>query len=474
VEREEDVIDWKHQRDAVSDILAAFDSGSRAVCFQLATGGGKSRVIRRITEHFHNQKKYISLVTHRKNLVRQLAGELREAGINFSLVASGYPMINTRIKVCSLQTMVNRFDQMKDQELIIVDECQHIRSKSYMKLFEAYPDAKILGVSATPKRTDGKPLSAVFDILIQGPSPRSLIDQGILCDYDYYAPDTIDMSGIHVSMGEYSTAETAARVDKKAIIGSVIGHYRKLADHRPAIVSCVSIDHAEHVAAQFRESGYRAQAVHSGMPDELVRRYINGLRDGTLELLMQCELLGEGVDIRGAEVLIQLRPTMSVVIFLQHIGRVLRGMPGKRAIILDHVSNYERFGMPDDPREWTLEGYDKVDKGILKYKRCPDCNRGNVPKASRSCPWCGHVWQSVEMELPQERDGTLVKLRGVELVDFELVSESFEEHKRKTIAAIAARAVSLKQAIEIAREHGYENHRFGYWVWRHLLKRKYA
>jgi DNA repair protein RadD len=464
--------DWKHQSDAVSDILTAFDSGSRAVCFQLATGGGKSRVIRRITEHFHNQKKYISLVTHRKNLVRQLAGELREAGVNFSLVAAGYPMINTRIKVCSLQTMVNRFDQMKDQELIIVDECHHIRSKSYMKLFEAYPDAKILGVSATPKRTDGKPLRAVFDTLIQGPPMRSLIDQGILCDYDYYAPDTVDMSDVHVSMGEYSTAETAARVDKKAIIGSVIGHYRKLADHKPAIVSCVSIDHAEHVAAQFRESGYRAQAVHSDMPDELVQRYINGLRDGTLELLMQCELLGEGVDIRGAEVLIQLRPTMSVVIFLQHIGRVLRGMPGKRAIILDHVSNYERFGMPDDPREWTLEGYDKIDKGILKYKRCPDCNRGNVPKASRSCPWCGHVWQAVEMELPQEREGTLVKLRGVELVDFELVSESFEEHKKITISQIAAQAKTFEQAKTIARARGYENQRFTFYVWTKILKRR--
>jgi DNA or RNA helicases of superfamily II len=262
---------------------------------------------------------------------------------------------------------------------------------------------------------------------------------------------------------------------------------------------------------------------------------LNGLRTGTLELLVQCELLGEGVDIKGASVLIQLRPTMSLVVFLQHIGRVLRYVEGKRAVILDHVGNYERHGLPDDPRRWSLDGIDKQDKGILIYKRCESCLRP-VKKALSICPYCGAAFDMREgagRELPTEREGVLVNVREVtqpgvetqykhkrkeftlmkrqaydnyyaifplpegkrkvlstgthikaiaiewamkwlekEAAGFELVSESFETHKRKTIARIAS-GRSLQQAIDIATDAGY-NHKFGWLVWTKILKRRSA
>ena len=460
---------WPHQSDMIRWILNAFESGTRRICAQLPTGAGKTFVLRETIDRMKGRTVYC--VTHRLSLVKQLGAELQEGGINFSYVLPGFPMLRCKVLVCSLMTVVRRFERMEEPGLIVVDEAHHVRSSCYHKLFDQWPNAWILAVTATPQRTDGKPLRSVFDKLICGPSVRELIELKRLSDFDYFAPMTIDMSDVHKVAGDYARNESADRVDKKSIIGNVIEHYQRYADHQPAIVSCVSIAHCDHVAAQFRESGYRAQAIHSKLSSERIESLLSGLKTGTIEILVQCELLGEGVDIKGASVLIQLRPTMSLVVFLQHIGRVLRYAEGKRAIILDHCGNYERHGLPDDPRKWSLDGIDKLDKGILLYKRCDSCMRP-VRKSVSVCPFCGAAFDMREgagRELPTEREGELVNVR--EAAGFELVSESFEDHKRRTIAAIAARAVSLKQAIEIAREHGYENHRFGWYVWHKILRR---
>ena len=160
----------------------------------------------------------------------------------------------------------------------------------------------------------------------------------------------------------------------RQLTGSAVEHYRKYADHMPAIASCVSIALTLSTLAQeFRDAGYKAIAVNStdGSLD-VQRGLLAGLRDGSIEILTQCEMLGEGVDVPAATCLIGLRPTASLVIFLQHVGRVLRKSPGKdKAIILDHVGNWSRFGLPDDDREWTLEGKPKGVKDVSKYKRCP-------------------------------------------------------------------------------------------------------
>jgi len=455
-------------------ILNSFEAGTRRICAQLPTGAGKTFVLREIIDRMKASGRTIYCVTHRLSLVRQLGEELREGGINFSYVLPGFPMLRCKVLVCSLMTVVRRFDRMDEPGLIIIDEAHHVRSSCYHRLFEQWPDARILGVTATPQRTDGKPLRSVFDKLIVGPSMRELIDDHKLADYDYYAPMTIDMSDVHKVAGDYARNESVDKVDRASIIGNVIEHYRRYADHQPAIVSCVSIEHCEHVAQQFREAGYLAQAIHSGLSNDLVDELQRDLKMGILEILVQCELLGEGVDIRGASVLIQLRPTASLVVFLQHIGRVLRYAEGKRAIILDHVGNYERHGLPDDPRKWSLDGIDKQDKGILIYKRCESC-WWPVKKALAVCPYCGSAFAMREgtgRELPTEREGELINVR--EVADFELVSESFEEHKRRTIAAIAARARTMAEAIAIAKEYGYDNHRFGWYVWQKVLKRRSA
>jgi superfamily II DNA or RNA helicase len=294
---------------------------------------------------------------------------------------------------------------------------------------------------------------------------RELIDAGFLSDYDYFAPSSIDMSGVHRRGGDYVTSETEEKVGRK-IVGDAVDHYRRHSDHKPAIVSCASIAHADSVARQFADAGYRAKAVHSELDQDEIQAAIDGLKTGEIELLMQCELLGEGIDIPGASVLIGLRPTASVVVFLQHVGRVLRRANGKgRAIILDHVSNWERHGLPDDPRHWSLDGIGAgVDQGESKYKRCPDCMRP-IAKALRKCPHCGHEWIMADAppRMPDQVAGELVAIRSGDT----RVTADYETIKKMIIE----KAGSLKEAVDIAVSVG-GNNRQAWYIWTHNMGRK--
>lgn len=343
---------------------------------------------------------------------------------------------------------------------IVVHNCHHAKANSYLNIFNHWPKAKVLGMTATPSRPDGKGLDDIFDKLILGPTMRELIEAGFLSDYEYYAPAVLDMDGVKKRGGEYNTEQTLERVDKKFITGSAVEHYKKYADHKPAIASCVSIAHSEHVAQEFRDAGYKAIAVNSTMDALDVQRSIEGLRDGSIEILTQCEMLGEGVDVPAATCLIGLRPTASLVIFLQHCGRVLRKSPGKeKAIILDHVGNWSRFGLPDDDRVWTLEGQPKGKAEPSKYKRCPECLHP-VAVSARTCPYCGFQWTETAdpMErVPLEVEGQLVSIR-----------DAGQEATQDLARAISRRAHNLKQAIAIGKEMGIK-HTSVYHVWTKVL-----
>lgn len=403
---------WPHQTKAFDEIEYSWDNGVKSICYQLATAGGKTWIIKAVVSKHSKNKKIIYIIAHRKNLVKQLSNEIETAGIRHGLIAANTPYINYRVQVASLQTIIKRIDRIPEPEILIIDEGHHCKSKSYMKLINKWIDAKILLTTATPARLDGSPLSDVCQKLIIGPPMRDLIDNGILCDYAYYAPDTVDMSGVSIQRGEYNQSEVLARVDKRTITGNAVDHYRKYADHQSAIVSCVNIIHAEHVAAEFSRAGYKAIAIHSHLQDQEIQVAINGLRNGTVEVLCQCDLLGEGIDIPGAVVLIGLRPTNSLTVFLQHMGRILRIAPGKEeAIALDCVGNWERHGLPDDPREWSLTGKIGSNSESLSYKRCPECIRP-VMKRVRVCPHCGYEWgETAERALPKQVEGDLVDVR---------------------------------------------------------------
>ena len=449
----------EYQEDAVTQIEQAWQSGIKSTCYQLPTGGGKSRILRTIIDNRYPSGKTIYTIAHRSNLTRQLSNELSEADIKHGMIKAGFPHLRYPTQVCSVQTLVRRLQKLPEPEILIFDEAHHCQANTFRKIIDRWPKARILGVTATPGRTDKKPLGDIFQKLISGPSMSWLIQQGFLSDYEYLAPETVSMDGVHQRMGEYIQSEVLARVDKRQIIGSAVDHYRQHSDHLPAIVACVSIKHAEHVAKEFCESGYRFRAIHSKMDDSEIVRAMRELGDGTIDGLTNCDLISEGIDIPIVTTLIGLRPTMSLIIFLQYCGRVLRPHPGKeKAIILDHVGNFERHGLPDDEREWSLNGVMKDDKGKSSYKRCPDCFHP-VPVSVKVCQYCGHEFASQERNIiPEQKEGILVNVRD-------------RRERQDLIIQIARGAANLKQAVKIARDNGIK-HTEAFYIWTKVLKNK--
>ena len=241
-----------------------------------------------------------------------------------------------------------------------------------------------------------------------------LIEQGFLTQPKYYAPpNQLDLDGIQVRGGDFAREETAAIMDKPTITGDAVSHYQRLCNGAPAVAFCASVAHAEHVAQAFSAAGYRA-ATLDGTLDRIERRKrVRGLADGSIQILTSCEIISEGFDIPTVTAAILLRPTKSLGMHLQQVGRVLRIAPNKpHAVILDHVGNCLRHGLAEEEREWSLEGRPKKkkkagDEDAPPVRQCPQCYACHVPASE--CPECGHEYEMKKREIEQQ-DGELVEL----------------------------------------------------------------
>lgn len=369
-----------YQQQMLDDITEAFRNGAHRICVVAPTGSGKTVVM----NHLMAAHPGAALLIHRRELIAQTSK--RFAGLTHCVMAPGYPApIPGNTVIASVATVARR-PLAHTPPLVVIDECHHATAASYRA---AIGDSRAVGFTATPVRLDGSGLGSIFDALIMGPTTAELIEQGYLSKFRIYAPSTVDMTGVPVTGGDYNKKHTAERVDKRFITGSAVEHYQRLTPGRKAIVSCVSIEHAHHVALSFNEAGIPALALsskntHNERADGLAK-----FAAGRVLALCNCELFGEGIDIPDASVAIMLRPTKSVGLYLQQVGRVLRPHPGKdEAIILDHVGNNE-LGFPDDDFGWTLASRTrKQDKGkVLSPRVCGNCFSANRA-GSRSCVYC--------------------------------------------------------------------------------------
>lgn len=408
-----------YQREGVESIRAAYREGRRAVCYALSTGGGKTIIFSHIAEMSANKGTRILIVAHRRELVQQTSRSLDTLGISHGVIKAGQYPENAGVWVASAQTLVRRLDSdhRYDADLIIVDEAHHlVEGNTWGAIVDAYPQARLLGVTATPERLDGKGLGkgqgGYFDSLILGPAMRTLIDRGYLSDYVVYAPSSIDRSALHTRAGDFVVSEMDEMMRNKAIVGNAIDHYRKYANGLPAIAFCCTIAHAEQVAETFRLAGYRSQCLSANTPAAVRDYLIQALGAGEIDVLTNCQVVSEGTDIPVVGAAILLRPTQSLTMHLQMIGRVLRPYEGKqRAIILDHVGNTQALGLPCEEREWSLSGR-------AKKKRESDEDSGRVCDNCRAvfdrdldaCPECG--WQVPKPEGPKiiEVAGELVEI----------------------------------------------------------------
>jgi superfamily II DNA or RNA helicase len=300
--------------------------------------------------------------------------------------------------------------------------------------------------------------------MVIGPTIQQLTDMGFLSTAMVYAPPSdVDMTGAHVSMGDYQRDEVIAAVDKPKVTGCAVEHYRKFLDGKPAIAFCASVDHSKHVAEQFRQAGYMAQHVDGEMRETDRDLAVKSLGNGSIHVLTACDIISEGVDVPVVMGAILLRPTQSTGLFLQQVGRCLRPLPGKTAVILDHVGNCMRHGLPHDDREWSLDAprqkRREPGKDDIAIRQCPKCY--HVHRTAPQCPQCGFTYPVRKRELAVVKG----ELRL-------LTSDQMKQRRRFIAQRIQqGRTKDLDSLIELARARGY-NEQWAYHVYQSRMRGK--
>jgi DNA repair protein RadD len=416
-----------------------------SVLCQAPTGAGKTALAAFMLGSASKRQKRSFFICHRAELVEQTAATFEKVGIEYGVIAAGFPLNPMQpVQICSIDTLKGRINRYQPPDLVVWDECHHTAAAGWKRVKDAYSAAKHVGLSATPERLDGKGLDELFDALVPGPSVKWLIDQGYLSKYRAFSPPGPNMAGVHSRMGDYVRGENEAAMDKPTITGDAIKHYIRYAAGKSAVAFCVSVKHSQHVAASFRAAGIVAAHLDGSMDKTERKRIVQAFRRREIQVLCNVDLFGEGFDLPSLECSILLRPTQSLSLYLQQVGRCLRPDAGKEyALILDHAGNIARHGLPDDDREWSLEGRKKKKSGASEslepMRQCPKCYASHRP--TPKCPECGHVYTVIE-RAPEQVEGDLVE------VDLDAA------RKRRVIENRSAD--SLGQLIEMGEARGYK------------------
>ena len=342
----------------------------RSIMYQMPTGTGKTIMFVSIARDLfdwgaaHKKAVKILFLAHRIELIDQISEKL---GAMYHL-AHGLIAAQSReqkfygLQVGSVQTLVRRLDRWEEKEFdfVIIDEAHHVKADSYKKILKTFPKAKVLGVTATPYRMSHDSFRPEFDELITSMPVSKFIKQRWLCDYEYYSikPDSkIQMDINSISRfaldGDFLDEASAAVMDKDEIRANIVATYEKYARGKKGIVYTITKAHNLHVCAQYTKRGYKAVAIDDSTPASTRKQYVDDFRRGKIEIICNVNIFSEGFDCPDLEFIQLARPTKSLSMYLQQVGRGLRPAPGKdKLIILDNVGLYNRFGFPSAKRQW--------------------------------------------------------------------------------------------------------------------------
>ncbi len=397
-----------YQRDAVADLNDVLAEGKRRPLLVAPTGAGKTVVIAALIKLAIAQGHSVVVIAHSREIIAQTAAKLTAHGIAHGIVLSGEAMDSGQaVQVCSIQTLwarAMRTERMPlpPADLLIIDEAHHCQAQTYRKIIEAYPDAILLGATATPCRGDGRGLGEIFDCIVETPQVAELAELGFLVKTRVYAPVDPDLTGVQTRVGDYVENQLAERMDRAGLVGDIVAHWHKFGERRPTVCFAVNVAHSIHIRDEFIASGVRAEHIDGTTPKADRDAVLERLASGELELVTNCMVLGEGWDSPLASCIILARPTRKMGLYRQMVGRILRPAEGKPdAIVLDHSGAVFRHGFVEDPVDWNLDP-DKRSESPTHAARmrsgwsarlveCTQCSAMRV--AGEPCPACGFLPQ---------------------------------------------------------------------------------
>ena len=395
-----------YQEKAVFDCRESFKQGYKRPLICAPCGSGKTCIFCFMAEQAQNKGLRVVIIVHRQELMQQTLDTFFKYGIELKT-----------IRVVMAITYANHIKKEVEPDLIITDEAHLSVAKTWLKIYENFPNTKVVAFSATPCRLDGIPLGQIYDKLIIGISTKELIKQGYLSNFEYFAPTVTSLTGLKSRGGDYDTQQATELLSTKAIFGDVIKHYKRLADGLQTICYCSSIKHSQAMANEFQAAGINAVHFDGNTPDPDRKQIVKDFRDKKIRILCNVDLISVGFDVPDCWCCILLRPTKSTALFIQQSCRALRPQEGKKAIILDHVNNYQHHGLPDMDREWSLDSKvkpkSKREENEIKLRQCPECFTCHEP--TPVCPHCGFLYPIQERSLEEIREAKLELISGIVL-----------------------------------------------------------
>lgn len=391
-----------YQEKMIADIHSAWKQGYKRPCAVMPCGAGKSLTAAEIAKRTAAKHNRVLFLVHRQELCEQIFNTFSAYGVDMMYCEIGM-----------VQTISRRIDTTLPPSLIITDENHHCLAASYRKIYDSFKNSYCIGFTATPVRLNGGGLGEVNDILITGPTVKELIGRNCLSEFDYYAPPVADLSGLRSRAGDFSADDIEKALNKPKVYGDVISYYRKLADGKKAVCYCAGITSSKAAARMFELDGIPAAHIDGDTPKAKRTEIIEKFRSGEIKILCNVDLISEGFDVPDCAASILLRPTKSLTLYIQQSMRCMRFKEGKRAVIIDHVGNVHRFGLPDQEFEWSLEPKPQGKKkektdDELKIRQCPECFCTHPLAAV--CPNCGHVYPVRERTPEELKEARLAKI----------------------------------------------------------------
>jgi len=350
--------------------------------YSLLPRTGKTVLMAEIARRATDKGNRVLFFVHRKEIVDQVISTFKAQGVDMSLA-----------KIGMVQTITRHVDKLKPPAIIFVDEAHHVLAKSYRRILDKFPQALKLLFTATPYRLNGEGFEEVADDLILGNSIKQLIEDGFLAPVDYYAPVQLDVSQLKTKRNGDFDEKSIEQAFKPKVYGNAVKTFEKLGGNKQAIAYTYNVASAERLASELSANGVVAKAVSGNTPKDERDSIINDYRNGKIQVVTNAELFTEGLDLPNVDVVIMLRPTQSLSLYLQFAMRCMNPRKGKTAIIIDHVGNVNRFGLPTEPHNWTLEGSKKGSKkgsseAVKPVTVCPKCFSTFYRKGD-TCPFCG-------------------------------------------------------------------------------------
>jgi DNA repair protein RadD len=413
-----------YQHDLVAEYERKVEAAVRRILIAAPTGGGKTIIASEIIKRAIAAYKQVLFVAHRDELLTQARDKLKGFNIAAGIIKAGRETDarpTAPVQIAGIQTLYARAFrsdrlELPPADLLVIDECHHARAMTYQKIVDAYPNAIIVGLTATPCRGDGRGLGNVFEAMLETPQIGELIKLDHLVKLKIFAPPPPNLRGVEVaSTGDYVINQLSDRMNTDALVGDVVEHWLKHAQRRRTVVFAVDIAHSVHIVDEFVKSGVRAEHLDGNTSRDDREAILARLASGETEVVSNCQVLTEGFDLPDIGCIVLGRPTRSLGLFRQMVGRGLRPAPDKSdVVILDHAGGVHRHGRPDDAIEWTLDtdrrASNPTHEARLAEHHDPFCECtacGHLRMRGMACDNCG--WE------PKPRG------RGIDYIDADLV-----------------------------------------------------